>query len=317
MKNFLRTAVSLCALFAVLISQAQETESVEEASWKPIQKIVKEKQPGWRESLSETIEGVEEFADDYKTFTNAKTPAEKQKAALDNITARIDRYVDTENIAPKSKSTANVNKILARTEFKIAKDAPGKSWVEQILDRLNQLNKKRNTPNSPNLEFPNLPWLGPLLQGIMYLILATAIGVLIWLLTKLRFIGQERKSKVGKRGGILEEGEELLSEDEYLLNADDLIAKGLFREACRALYLAMLVRLDSSRVARLEPTQTNWEHLRRVEANRTKPEGLDFRTPTKLFDHAWYGYTARSAADVEPFRTAYSEIKALTEVKPS
>ncbi|OWU66139.1 MAG: hypothetical protein CBB60_001090, partial [Armatimonadetes bacterium Cent15-Ar3] len=62
----------------MLLSQAQETESVEESSWKPIQKIVKEKQPGWRESLSETIEGVDEFADDYKTFTNAKTPAEKQ-----------------------------------------------------------------------------------------------------------------------------------------------------------------------------------------------------------------------------------------------
>jgi hypothetical protein len=56
-------------------------------------------------------------------FAAGLSDAEQQKAALENITARIDRYVDTENIAPKPKSTASVNKILARTEFKSMKDA--------------------------------------------------------------------------------------------------------------------------------------------------------------------------------------------------
>ena len=222
-----------------------------------------------------------------------------------NILARIDRYVDSENVTFKPKATQKVSEILQRTEFRTQKEAPGKSWIERIIERLNEwMKRNRNTSSKSPIEFPNLPWLGGLLQGLMYVILATAIGLLIWLLTKLRLMGEMRKAKARGGGGILEEGEELLSEDEYLLNADDLIAQGRFREACRALYLACLVRLDAARVARLEPTQTNWEHLRRVEANRSKPEGLDFRTPTKLFDHAWYGYTARSAADVEPFRRA-------------
>ncbi len=313
MRSFQRTAVSLCVLIAACVSFSQEAT---ESSWKPTQKIAQEKAEGWEDAILSTVEEIDVFQPDYKTYKDPKAKPEAKKVAMANILARIDRYVDSENVAVKPNATQKAAEILKRTEFRTQKDAPGKSWVERILERLkNWLDQNQKNDTRDPVDFPDLPWLGGLLKGLMYVILAVAIGLLIWLLTKLRLMSETRKAKSRGGGGILEEGEVLLSEDEYLLNADDLIAQGRFREACRALYLASLVRLDSARVARLEPTQTNWEHLRRVEANRNKPEGLDFRTPTKLFDHAWYGYTARSAADVEPFRQAYLSIKQLTEVK--
>lgn len=313
MRNCLRIAVSLGVLFAACASFSQEAN---ENSWKPIQKIAREKQSGWEQEVVDSVEDIDDFADDRKVFADPKASAVDKQKATANILSRIDRYVDSENVGVRPNATQKAAEILSRTEFKTVKDAPGKSWVQRILDRLNQWQREnQNNNGGNNLEFPDLPWLAGLLRVLMYLVLATAIGLLIWLLTKLRTLAQVRKAKSRSGGGILEDGEELLSEDQYLANADDLIAQGRFREACRALYLACLVRLDSARVARLEPTQTNWEHLRRVEANRNKPEGIDFRTPTKLFDHAWYGYTARTAADVDPFRTAYLQIKQLTEVK--
>lgn len=310
MKNCLRIAVSLGVLLAAAFCFAQDSEG----SWKPIQKIAREKRIGWEDEIITSIEDVDQFSGDLDVYEDPKATPVKKKEAWSSILARIDRYVDSENVSPRANASKKAAEILKRTEFKSMKDAPGKSWVQRILDRLQKLNRRdQDQPDMP--KFPDMPWLAGVLQALMYAILATAVGLLIWLLTKLRLIGEMRRTKARSGGGILEEGEELLSEDEYLKNADDLIAQGKFREACRALYLATLVRLDAARIARLEPTQTNWEHLRRVETSRTKPEGLDFRTPTKLFDHAWYGYTARSAADVEPFRRAYIEIKQLTEVK--
>ncbi|MEI7578064.1 MAG: DUF4129 domain-containing protein [Armatimonadota bacterium] len=311
MKNCLRIAVSLGVLLAAVFSSGQDPTE----SWKPVQKIARAKESGWEQELLDSIEDVDQFSDDLAIYKNPKSTPAKKKDAMASILARIDRYVDSENVAVRQNSTKKAAEILSRTEFKSMKDAPGKSWVQRILERLEKLRMRDQKKDDNQIDFPDLPWLAPLLRVLMFAILITAVGLLIWLLTKLRFMSQMRKEKTRSGGGILEDGEELLSEDEYLKNADDLIAQGRFREACRALYLATLVRLDAARIARLEPTQTNWEHLRRVETSRTKPEGLDFRTPTKLFDHAWYGYAARSATDVEPFRRAYLDIKQLTEVK--
>lgn len=315
MKNCLRIAVSLGVLLAAVFSPTASFGQDSADSWKPVQKIARDRQPGWEQEIFDSIEDVDQFADDVAVYKSPKSAPAKKKSAMASILARIDRYVDSENIAVRQNSTKKVAEILARTEFKSMKDAPGKSWVQRILERLEKLQMRDQNRDNNRVDFPDFPWLADVLRVLMYGILITAIGLLIWLLSKLRFMSQMRKEKTRSGGGILEDGEELLSEDEYLKNADDLIAQGRFREACRALYLATLVRLDAARVARLEPTQTNWEHLRRVETSRTKPDGLDFRTPTKLFDHAWYGYTARRAADVEPFRRAYLEIKQLTEVK--
>ena len=310
MKASLRIVASIGFLVAFAVCFAQK--QTRELYWTPLKAQIEAKNGDWLERLEDELTEFDDFQEDLATLQESKPDSAKWKLAYNSTLERVSRYAVAETATVDAKSATKAREILARREYTSVKDAPGKNWLERILERIKNL--KMDRPNTPDINFPDLPWLGPLLRGLMYLLAAVAAGVLIWLLTKLRAGAIVRRNRT-RGGGILEEGEELLSEDEYLANADQLIAEGRFREACRALYLAMLVRLDASRIARLEPAQTNWEHLRRVEANTTKPEGLDFRTPTKLFDHAWYGYTARSALDVEPFRAAYLDIKRLTETK--
>jgi hypothetical protein len=73
----------------------------------------------------------------------------------------------------------------------------------------------------------------------------------------------------------------------------------------RCLYLACLLRLDDAGVARFDRSETNWEHLYRIERSPSKPTGLGFRAPTIAFDRVWYGHNVRGLSDVHEFRMWY------------
>ncbi len=94
-------------------------------------------------------------------------------------------------------------------------------------------------------------------------------------------------------------------------------SEGRYREAVRALYLACLLRFDEALVARFDRAQTNWEHLHRIEGSVRKPQGLDFRTPTSLFDRVWYGYQGKGRDEVNQFRQWYMGITESLQRSPA
>ncbi|HWA84414.1 MAG TPA: DUF4129 domain-containing protein, partial [Fimbriimonadaceae bacterium] len=96
--------------------------------------------------------------------------------------------------------------------------------------------------------------------------------------------------------------------DEWLELSSSYERDGKYREAVRALYLACLLKFDERNVARFLRSQTNWEHLARIETSPKKPAGLDFRTPTQAFDRIWYGYKVRGPIDVAEFRAWYGDV---------
>jgi hypothetical protein len=69
--------------------------------------------------------------------------------------------------------------------------------------------------------------------------------------------------------------------------ADELAARGEFREAIRHLYLALLARLHRDGAIDYEPTLSNWEYLRTFKGHREHQSA--FRELTRRFDFAWYG----------------------------
>jgi hypothetical protein len=77
------------------------------------------------------------------------------------------------------------------------------------------------------------------------------------------------------------------------------------------------LRFDEALVARFDRGQTNWEHLYRIEQSARKPEGLDFRTPTNLFDRVWYGYQGKGAEEVSLFRQWYLRITESLQGSPA
>ncbi len=69
--------------------------------------------------------------------------------------------------------------------------------------------------------------------------------------------------------------------------ADELAARGEFREAIRHLYLALLSRLHRDGVIDYDPTLSNWEYLFAFKG--AAPRKGAFRELTRRFDFAWYG----------------------------
>ena len=306
MKNFRRAAASILLVLLAMNTWAdwskvrsnfQSAKSHDEA----VKKIA--------ESDEAKQQDFKELIDDY----NSAETKEAKNSTYQSIKDLIDSSVTSEQFSTVSGADDKAKKIKQNQLYKSEREAKSSNWLVKLFERLKDLFKPRPQSDITPPEIP--PWIPELFKGIFYLIGIAILVGLVYLLFQIPW-GWTKRGRARKlgRGGLLEEGEELLSEDQYLIEADRLVAEGKFREACRALYLASLLRIDSARIARFEPTQTNWEHLRRIDNSKLKPEGFEFRATTKAFDHAWYGFTARTINDVQIFRESYLLIKQLTEV---
>jgi len=172
-------------------------------------------------------------------------------------------------------------------------------WLEQLLGR-NRMDVNPNLPNPGSLQwFTTLVWV------------ILGLGVAAFAYFAIRYFAKRSKS-LRRARAMLEEDEPVRTLDEWLAEADELERQGKHREAVRALFLACLLRFDQHRVARFERSETNWEHLRRIQASPSRPADLDFLEPTKRFDLVWYGFRGDGPADVVRFRAWYVDIvKAL------
>ncbi len=301
MRNFLRTVASLALLGAIIIAKA---------SWSDVRSAMRSaKTP---EAAIRAVSEAKEADDSdlrelLEDFQSASTTEVRQSTYLE-IKNLVDAHAGAEDFRPTKGSAELAKAIKQDPLYRSEREAASANWLEKLLQRI----RRPETPNPPKL--PAVPpWVFVVVRIFFYLLCAVVIGALIYLITKIPWSWTSKSRAAKKRGGLLEEGEEILTEDEYMLEADRLIAEGRYREACRALYLASLLRIDAARIARFEPTQTNWEHLHRIETSRTRPEGLEFRPVTKAFDLAWYGFRANSIADVAIFQETYQAIKRFTE----
>ncbi|HSI72102.1 MAG TPA: DUF4129 domain-containing protein [Fimbriimonas sp.] len=227
-----------------------------------------------------------------------------------------DEYLDEDQVAAALKDTMAVRAMLEepaslpppKVDVKQIKSASvyrdtgvdeTSNWLARALERLKNLKWERE-PSSVNAGF--LSGIGALLYYGAWLLIAVALSALIYFAVK-HFRWKARLER--RAATLLEESEPERTLDEWLEMANALEAEGRYREAVRALYLACLLRFDEALVARFDRSETNWEHLARIELSSKRPEGLDFRTPTRLFDHVWYGHKLRGREDVEQFRAWY------------
>lgn len=178
------------------------------------------------------------------------------------------------------------------------------NWLSGAAQRLNNIRPDCGN-NTHALDRSAAPTVGNWLIDTFYGVLALGlIAFLVFALNKFAWSKRlERRAKA-----LLDEDEPERTVDEWLEMADRLEREGKFREAVRCLYLACLLKLDEARVARFERSQTNWEHLERIEGSPTKPANLEFREATKAFDHIWYGMRVNGSEDVMRFRVWYRHV---------
>ncbi|AGC44179.1 hypothetical protein MYSTI_02863 [Myxococcus stipitatus DSM 14675] len=216
--------------------------------------------------------------------------------------------------------------ILARPEFAVAPpradDAeepsapPQMSWWTQFTTWLAKLLEdlfERDTPSTPPqaLPSPGLVSGGQLADALVVVLVGLTVAVLgavLW-----RALRKVRPTDEGSGLDVSTLDAATLARDPahalsrppegWAQLADELAARGNYREAVRGLYLALLSRLHRDGDILYDVTLSNWDYLRQFKGrSEWKPR---FRELTLRFDFAWYGNTPVTS-------TGYQEFRALT-----
>ncbi|MBZ4417145.1 DUF4129 domain-containing protein [Myxococcus sp. RHST-1-4] len=247
-------------------------------------------------------------------------------ATLEQGLTQTTETVSAQARADARAASARATDILARPEFAVAPpraettdepkppaEPPG--WWRRFIDWLGELLKKlfQRDPAPPPRDLkPPLVSGGDVANVLVVLLVTLTLGVLGALL--LRYF---RKDAKGAAGAGLEvstvHAATLAGDPAHALSrppegwahlADELAARGEYREAVRSLYLALLSRLHRDGAILYDVTLSNWDYLRqfRGRAEWKSP----FRELTRRFDFAWYGNVPVGAE-------GYREFRALTE----
>ncbi|AKQ67652.1 hypothetical protein A176_004564 [Myxococcus hansupus] len=233
--------------------------------------------------------------------------------------------VDAQARADARAASARAKDILSRPEFaeaapKVEKEAaepatsrepPG--WIRRFLDWLGTWLKALFENERQQPVAPSEPRMSGLSVANVLVVVLVALTVGVLGLVLLRALGKTQKSADGEDVQVSTvDAQSLAGAANHALSrapegwahlADELAAKGEYREAVRSLYLALLSRLHRDGAILYDETLSNWDYLRqfRGRAEWKAP----FRELTLRFDFAWYGNLPVS-------QDGYREFRALT-----
>lgn len=150
---------------------------------------------------------------------------------------------------------------------------------------------------------------------VMWAVLAAMIVAIAYVLAYgLRRLGL-RSGTVSYRAGINSSDvleDQVEDPDVLAAAAKDLAAAGQLRRAYRAIFLAILLRLDKQGLIRFDRSRTNGEYLRSL---RSRPEIFTWMRPlTNEFDVRWYG---ERSVEEQDFRRALRAYEGLASSKQS
>lgn len=241
---------------------------------------------------------------------------------------RAARALESATAAQRARDDAQ--QILARPEFQVVekkkedepkpdeKDEPPSEfwkWLEKWLKRFFDWLLDRDA--KPTVRAPAFGGEMAGANVVMIVIVVALVGLLIFLLLQFRRKDGEEESE-GERTGY---GEAALSSDPmsalskrpetWAGLADELAARGEYREAIRHLYLALLSHLHRGGVIDYDPTKSNWDYLFGFKGPGDAKHA--FRELTRRFDFAWYGNLDVTEAAYRAFRTIVQPLLASPE----
>jgi len=243
--------------------------------------------------------------DQFKEIVN-KT--KDDPAAVEEAEEYVSLKAMAEAAGDQPDQSARIRQIKSSAVYRDEGKKESANWLQGAINRMKNLFRQKprtdSTGNGPDLS-ANWGAIGLFLIQFVWFLLGAA--VLAFIVYAIRFVTFGRL-KHRRAKAMLEDDEPERTLDEWLVLADSLERDGRCREAVRALYLACLLKFDEQNIARFVRSQTNWEHLARIDNSPRRPPNLDFRTPTQAFDRIWYGYKVRGSADVDDFRAWYGQV---------
>ncbi|QDE67626.1 DUF4129 domain-containing protein [Myxococcus xanthus] len=301
------------------VAEACEASTAEDAAglYAPLESLG----PGEAAKLDRFVRRVERQAFDEEDCDKART-------TLTQGLTTVGATVDAQTRADARAAAARAKDILSRPEFaeaapKAEKDAPEEpsapreapGWWQRFIDWLGAQLKKlfEREPAEPRQETAQPFLTGASVANVLVVVLVTltlaVLGVVL-----LRALNRDKR-RAGAEGVQVStvDASTLAGDAHHALSrppegwahlADELAARGAYREAVRSLYLALLSRLHRDGAILYDETLSNWDYLYqfRGRAEWKAP----FRELTRRFDFAWYGNLPVSV-------DGYREFRALTE----
>ena len=162
----------------------------------------------------------------------------------------------------------------------------------------------------------NTPFSSRIFSALTYLLWAALAGTLILFIVRLRRLRATLRPRPAIPPPILNLADEeiapdQLPDDEWSALAGQQIAAGEFRQALRALFLAILALLAVRRFILIERWKSNSDYekeLRRKAKNRADLLAL-FVQSRLGFERCWYGRESVTLEVVESYRGIYERIK--------
>ena len=210
--------------------------------------------------------------------------------------------------APQLK--ASLNRILESQEFQ--PESKEKSFLNQTIESL------RGYWERIRKWFQNLFRMGGLAGGssvVTGILVCLLLAGLFWVLLK---IARERAPRIigeAAPNAILAEEEAqadiIRDPDVWTQQAAEWAQKQDYRRAYRALFLALLLRLDAANALEYDQARTNGDYLRVLFAAKTRPL-YDLLMPLAGgFDRFWYGQEPAQQSDYRSLQETVERLPAL------
>ncbi|MFN4067168.1 MAG: DUF4129 domain-containing protein [Thermosynechococcus sp.] len=196
-------------------------------------------------------------------------------------------------------------------------DRQWRQWSEAVEYTFLQLFHQQTAPfwqDSPPLE----AWLRWFFQGVLLL----GLGFVLYFLGRSLWQWWQRRSRAFSPTAISTLEERPRPVREWLELAQNLQLAGDYRGACRALYMALLYRLQEAGWLRLQPHCTNGDYLRELErlfqlGERSPAVRRSIQHLFQVHSRSYYGAEAVDAQTLATCHAAYFEVEPfLRESQP-
>ncbi|MGV3624977.1 MAG: DUF4129 domain-containing protein [Archangium sp.] len=225
-------------------------------------------------------------------------------------------YAELQAAPPTIDAQDTAKKILERPEFQVTPpqeeekdveaDEPG--WFAKLIrEFLEWLFKRepKERENTPDVDV-SAPSMGAA-NAVMIGAIVLVVVVLLVILIRSMKLKDKSNAVVDETNGLSQQplAHDAMSalsrpSETWAGLADELAAKGEYREAIRHLYLALLSRLHRDGVIDYDPTFSNWEYLFAFKGSSSSKTA--FKELTRRFDFAWYGKLGVDALAWSMFR---------------
>ncbi len=216
------------------------------------------------------------------------------------------------SVAPPSQLKADLNRILGSKEFQ--PDTPDDNYLRDKMAEGRRLWQRVRDWWDHLFRTSGLRGGSNLVIGVLLTLISAG---LLWIVFRMLRNWSPREYAARPAHKVAAE-EEALAEIErdagvWLTQAEEWARQGDFRRAYRAVFLAMLLQLDSAELLSYDRARTNGDYLRQLQQARNQPIYALLVSFAAAFDARWYGDQPTSQQDYQDIRDAHKQLPELVK----